>query len=383
MLNVLMSKCKMSLFIIFIFLSTSTLLGGPYSLHSQSMKKEPSTNKYNVNDDTISFDNLFSHVRSISIEGSKNHPVYDITNLAVRDSLIVVLERESATLTAFNLQGTFQYQVGRPGGAPGEFTNPYWVGFDGKGRIAVLEGRGNSRIQFLDPENGQSLDVLTNDLPVMPLCDDVYFYENGMGDHRVIFPTQAPCTSSDGGLCVIQKHDVSSDSVLVRFASEKEVDKNALGVPWTLGYDGDNRMYISHVHGRYISTYNKNGVNIGKIDLNDTGVFIDIDYSNVRGSGPDAPRLVEEERSLVHNIDIVRGEVIVHHAAKSDEGMSFYISVFNKQNGKHLANTPPWQQSKHELVEVQGDRFFFVETNRESDVGSYVVHEYRYEGTGK
>jgi hypothetical protein len=191
----------------------------------------------------------FSHVRSIPIQGTEEHPVYNIKNLAVQDSLIVILERKSATLTAFNLEGGFQYQVGGPGRGPGQFTNPYWVGFDVGGRIAVLEGPANNRFQFIDPGNGKSLDVLTEDVLVTPECDHVYFYENESGDHRAVFSTQVSCTSSSGGLCTIHKYDINSRKSVKRFARKDKVDKNALGDPWILGYDGDERLYISHVHG--------------------------------------------------------------------------------------------------------------------------------------
>jgi len=271
--------------------------------------------------------------------------------------------------------------VGGPGRGPGQFTNPYWVGFDVRGRIAVLEGPANNRFQFIDPGNGKSLDVLTEDVLVTPECDHVYFYENESGDHRAIFSTQVSCTSSSGGLCTIHKYDINSRKSVSRFARKDKVDKNALGASWILGYDGDERLYIFHVHGVNVSIYNISGEYIDKISLNKLDSFKEIDYSKVRGK--EAGTLVETDRSLVWDISAVDGHVVIHHGQKSGEDITNYMSVFDGRTGEHLATTPGWTRSKHELVEVQGDRFFFVETDRKSDVGSYVIQEYRYEGIGK
>ena len=340
---------------------------------------------YNLNDDTISFHSLFTHIRSIPIEGTSDHPVFNVTDVAVRESLVVVLERKSARLTAFNVRGEVQYQVGEPGGAPGEFSNPYWVGFDANGRLAVLEGPGNSRIQFLEPETGQSLDVLTDGIRVQPFCDDVHFYENESGDHRVMFPTQAPCTSEKTGLCVIHKHSVSSDTTIERFAKRENVRKNAIGVPWIMEYSNNDQIYISHIRGGSVRVYNKYGEYIKSIDISKADVFLELDNSQFSSQydGQTVQKMLDKKYSRVWNLSVVDDEIVVYHFGKTKEDQSFRMSIFGKENGRYLASTPTWERGKRKLVTVQDDRFFFLEADRSSDVGSYDLHEYRFDGARK
>ena len=371
---------KKYIWFVVLLLCSQTLTNCSYSYSYNSEKNYPGKVKHRINEDTSSFKSLFSLVRSISIEGTPEHPVHNVTNLAVRDSLIVVLERKSATLTAFNFRGELLYQAGGPGGAPGEFTNPYWVGFDAKRRLAVLEGPSNSRIQFLDPENGETLDVLTEGIRVVPFCDDVHFYRDSSGDHRVIFPTQAPCTSNKGGLCVIHKHSISSKRTIERFASSKKVRKSAIGVPWILDYENDNRIYVSHLRGGQINIYNIDGKSIGKVDISKSDQFKELDNSQFRKKYGkiNIKNMLNERYSRVWNISVLDENILVHHFGKGRKNQSHRISVFDKESGKYITSTSEWKRSTRELIEVQGNRFFFVKTDRESEVGSYVVNEYRY-----
>lgn len=332
-------------------------------------------NVFSVDDDTVAFDHLFSHVRTIPIKGTDEHSVFDLADLAVRDCLIVILDQQSATLSAFDLDGEFLYQTGQAGQAPGEFTNPSWVGFDARGRIVVLESMGNHRIQLLSAKDGQSLEVLTSDIIAPPYGKASI--EGEVGAQRIIFYTFASCTDGTSGRCVVQEHDLSSGEMVRRFAPVDEVNPEARSIPWIVESSPEGRTYVSHIWGPYVAVYQQDGSYLHRFDLDKAPNFYPLDQSTLPESRREVfDALEDKEYSKVRSISAVEGDIVIDHlyAVKQSDNPK-YISVFD-QDGTHQASTAV----DHLLRTVQGDRFFFVEENSQSDVGSYLIHEYRYEG---
>lgn len=327
-----------------------------------------------VNDSTA-FTDLFSHVRSIPIQGTDKHPVFDLVDLAVRDSLIVVLDQQSATVTAYNLNGEFLYQTGRPGGGPGEFTNPVWVGFDARGRIVILEGMGNHRIQFLSPEDGRSLELLTSDIIVPPYSKA--HIEGEIGAQRIIFYTGALCTDGTDERCVVQEHDLSTGELIRRFAPADEVNPEARSIPWIVGRGDEGRTYVSHINGPNIVVYQRGGTYLHQFAIDQVPDFHPLEQASLPESRREVYDALEGKKySKIRSVSSVGDDIVVDHLyANNQTNTSKYISVFD-QNGTHQVTT----SVGYLLRTVQGDRFFFVEEKPESETGSYVIHEYRYEG---
>ena len=107
------------------------------------------------------FDDLFERVRSIEIRGTSEHPIFNVSGMAMHEGRIALIDRNSHTLTVLNKDGEILYQVGGRGEGPGNLTAPDWVGFDAFGRIVVKEWHGNHRVQLFEAENGQSVDVFS------------------------------------------------------------------------------------------------------------------------------------------------------------------------------------------------------------------------------
>lgn len=332
--------------------------------------------------DIVTFDNLFSPVRSIPIEGTKEHPVFQITDVAIQDSFVVVLDQSAATVTAFNLDGNFLYQVGRPGRGPGEFTNPYWIGFDLQGRILVLEGASNHRIQVLSPEDGRSLDVIANGLYVSRGSDNV-FVEGEPGDQRLIFATQSFCgvnQESARERCVVHEYNLTSAQTVRRFARISEVAPEGSSMPWLLGRDENGYSYASSVTGPFIGVYGPDGAFERRFSIAQEGTnFQPLDYSTL----PENPRAAVKEmarrgNSIIAGINIFGGDILVHHIYSGNDGADpVYFSVFSR-NGEHKGTTTAVSEEKFRRVKVMEDKFFFVQSDSDSELGSYTINEYVY-----
>jgi hypothetical protein len=320
----------------------------------------------------VPFEDLFSPVRSIAIQGREDAPVFSVTHLAASDSMLVVLDQQSATLTAFTRDGTFLYQTGRPGKGPGEFTNPAWVGFDARNRLVVLEGMSNYRIQLLSAEDGRSLDVLTEDITVAPYSNA--FLEGTPGDQRIIFHTIASCPGDKQARCLVQEHSLTDRTMLHRFGSAEEVNPDAKSIPWIMGRGSDDRTYVAHVWGPDVVVYGPDGAYLDRFSISQISTFRPLDQEALPESRQEVfDALQDEEYSTVSAVTAVGDDVIVSHQYEKR-----YLSVFS-QDGTHRATTT----TDHVLGAIQGDRFFFVEADKEAEVGSYMIYEYRYTGPGR
>lgn len=329
------------------------------------------------------FDDLFALERTIRIQGTEENPVFTMTSLAVRDDLIVVLDQSAATVTAFDTDGTVRYQVGRPGGAPGEFTNPFYVGFDLKGRLAVVEGWSNHRIQFLTPDTGASLDVVTNDL-VISMGTSSVFFEGTPESQRVFLATEYFCTNekdsvSGGRACVAQEYDLASRKTIRRFAPEAEIAPKGIQ-PWVMAHE-DGVSYITSGIGPDVFVYNAEGKAIDRFPLEQEGAhFQTMDPSVLpKRARERAQFMAQREFSTVDHIAKVNDDLIVQHNHRyPSEELDRYVSVYGT-DGTHKATTERLKDGRR-LTAIQGDRFYFVESNEESDLGDYVIREYRYTG---
>jgi hypothetical protein len=368
--------------LVVLWILSSVLLGAGYGdlspFTSSTEQRTASATRY------VAFEELFSSVRTFKVEGTNQNPVFRLTNVAVHDNLVFALDQSSATVTAFSHEGKLLYQVGRPGQGPGEFTNPYWIGFDKQGRIAVLEGAGNHRIQFLSPEDGRSVDVISEDLFVSRGSDDVYI-EGIPGNQRFIFATQTHCRterSNPRRRCVIHEHDITSEKMVRRFGNVDEVSPEGSSMPWQLGRDGEGRSYVASTTGSQIAVYDSLGVFEGRFRVDQQGTnFRPLDHTTL----PEETRAAVKEMSrrsfsFIEAMAVSGDDVLVHHSFKSDERADqTYISVF-KRDGAHQQTTQALDARKYGKMVVQDDRFFFVETDRQSDTGSYLIREYRYTG---
>ena len=301
-------------------------------ISSEDIQKAPSnsTTQSKSATDTLSFKEAFTHVQSISLEGTNESPLFDLTDIAVRDSLIAALDRQSATLTTFTAEGDIRYQVGGPGRGPGRFTNPYWVGFNRDDRIVVLEGSGNSRIQILSAENGESLAVLTEDIFVVPQSNGRIVQKEGR--HHIVFVTAAECKRNGGARCVLQEHSLSSDEMIRRFAPQNEVAPHAVGMPWIMGRDQNGQSYVAHTSGHEIAVYDSTGTFIQRFDISDAPHFYPLDQASL----PDDHRkafkeLRNKEYSQIRSISVAQGDLLVNHLHDTNqpEDPPTYITVFD------------------------------------------------------
>lgn len=321
----------------------------------------------------VDFENLFVHVRSIPIRGTDARPIFELSDVAVRDSMVVVLDQQSATLSGFTLDGKFLYQVGRPGQGPGEFTNPVWVGFDARGRVAVLESMSNHRIQVLDPDTGSPLDVIAEDILVPPFSNA--FIEGEVGAQRILFHTVASCGDGTGNRCLIQEHDLSSKKVIRRFAPAHEVNPEARSLPWIVGRDEAGRTYVSHVWGPDVVVHGADGTLLQRIDVRQASTFFPLEQSALPASRRAVFDALEGRAySKIRSLTPAGQDLVVDHLYAAEEADTRkYLSVFRREGAYRASVSAPYL-----LRAVQGARLFFVEEDAGSDVGSYVIHEYRY-----
>lgn len=348
-------------------------------------------------DDRTPFEDLFTHVRSIPIEGTEEHPVFDLRDIAVQGDTMFVLDQQGATLSAFRLDGTFLYQVGRPGRGPGEFTNPDRVEPLSDGQLAILESYPNNRIQTLSSRTGQPLDTITDRVNVHPDTPGAYV-EIHDGAPHLISSTSVPCTE-DGSeatrnennqwnrLCVVQEHNLNSGTLVRRFATRKTVNPEFRRMsPYPMGRDQAGQTYVAHIVGSSVAVFERDGTFLRRFSLDSAPTFRvleDPPPSSIMGQ-----QLFEEmrnhEHSIVNHLSVVGQDVVLDHAYKTSEGINeFYFSIFGTDGG-HKASTPVRAEHPNERVgllrDVQGDRFYFQETDLDSELGSYVIHEYRYTG---
>jgi len=331
--------------------------------------------------DTTSFEALFSHVQSISIRGTSENPIFQFSDLAVRDSLIAVLDQGSATITVFNRKGDLLYQTGRPGRGPGELTNPSWIGFDSQGRIVVLEGLANHRIQLFSPENGRSIKVISEDVLVAPNSDDAYI-ESRPNDQHIIFATEVPCAENPRSRCLVQEHSLSSGKMVRRFATQEEVEPEARSIPWILGRGAGGRSYVAHNSGSHIAVYEPDGTFLRRVDLGQSPVYYPLHHASVPKNIDKAFETLQNRKySKIRHISVIDETIIVNHLYKNGVDNPHFISI--SEDGKHIISTSELDDKNKKVYKSNNNRFLFVETDKSSDFGLYSIHEYRYRGPNR
>lgn len=331
----------------------------------------------------VDLKDLFVHVRSVPIRGTKENPVFSVTAMAVREDMIVVSDVTSHQVTAFDFNGNLIFQTGQEGGGPGDFTNPIWIGFDTQGRIAVLESFGNNRLQLLSDEDGRPLGVVTQDIIVVPSEFQAFIERIDDNRQRLIFPRNAVPCQQGNDLCVIQEMTIDADlnvSDIVRFAPAKEVQPDAIGYPYILGRDPAGNSYVAHrIGGTHVAVYDKSGRFQNRISFRSAPEIFPLDHSALPRDHEAAVRAMSRTKySSLVSIFWMGGDVIVDHETRSPGSADFprHLSIFGA-DGLYKASTSAFNYS---VVAAAGNALYFLEEDVASDYGSYVLHEYRYEG---
>ena len=339
---------------------------------------ESATHDERETDEVTEFDDLFSHERSVAIEGTDEHPIFEITSLAANEEVIVLVDRTIPALSGLNEQGEVLYQVGQDGEGPGDFRNPAWVGFDQQGRVASMENISRPRFQFFSPEDGEHLDVMSSNIMV---TGNQAFFEGEAEDQRVTFPTRATCPDRDEQQCVIEQHAVETGDVTARFAAIDELDENLRGLPWVLGRDEHGYSYVTHENGGpLVGVFDSRGQLAQKIEIDDSPALEILEYStmpmdDVRDFWGE---ITSRTFSNFYSIEVHDGHIVLDHEWNGGENDGDrHLSIFSTE-GEFITATPPID---YELHYRDGDRFFFVENvDPRSELGKYKVHEYRYQG---
>ena len=322
-----------------------------------------------------------THVRSISINGTDAHPVFDLQDVAVRDSMVYVLDQQGATLTAFTERGDVIYQVGRPGAGPGEFTNPMQVEFTPDGRLVILEGQGNYRMQTLRAEDGQSLEIMRDRVWVRPVTSAAIVRERG-GDVIVTSYTDAYCDDEQTSSCQIQQHNLSTGTLVQRYGRAREIHPEyPQGNPWPLAQDEAGRTFVAHYASSYLAVYDAEGNFLRRFPITDAATYRPRDNSKVPADPRESFAVVPKMSfSVITHVSAIGDDIILDHFYRTPETgiRERYLSVFSR-DGTHEVDGPA-RPAGLKLIDVEEDRFYFVET-KPSELGSYVIHEYRYTGT--
>lgn len=321
-----------------------------------------------------------THVRSIPINGTDAHPVFDLQDVAVRDSVLYVLDQQGATLTAFTERGDVIYQVGRPGAGPGEFTNPMQVEFIPEGRLVVLEGMGNNRAQIIEARSGESVGTMSRDLMIRPVTRSALVRERPRG---VILTTYTGtfCSTQEAKKCVVQQYNMSTERLIQRFGRPEEINPEfTTGMPWLVGQSNDGETFVAHHAGRHVAIYDADGEFLDRFPIDAAPSFDALDPSGVPSRPRDAVKELRNRTfSAIENIAVADSDVIVDHYLRTPNGIdSRHLSIFSR-DGTHEVDGPA-RSADLKLIDVEDDRFYFVET-KPSELGSYVIHEYRYTGT--
>lgn len=335
--------------------------------------------------DPVPFEDLFTPVRSIRIEGTEDHPLFDLRDIAVQGDTLFVLDKQGATLSAFRLDGTLLYQVGRPGRGPGELTNPERVELISDDRLVVLEGPPNSRLQTFSARDGQLLNVFTEGVHVRSSTRDAYV-DVRQGTPHLVSSTSAPCGSEDA-LCVVQEHDLHSGALVRRFAPRRIVDPALRHItPYLMGRDASGRTYVAHSVGASVAIFDQEGAFRNRFSISQSPTFRPLDASSL----PDrqlSDALAPLSYSIIHHLAVVDGDIVLDHYFKTPEGMEgYYVSVFGS-DGRHIGSTSALPTPPNDgvglLLETRGNRFFYYTMDSESELGSYTIYEYRYTGVPK
>lgn len=148
--------------------------------------------------------------------------------------------------------------------------------------------------------------------------------------------------------------------------------------PYKFGRTVQGETYIGNANGERVAVYDRNGSYVRSFSVAGAPDFVPLETSSLpEGQEEIFQEITSRKYSRITSITPVGDDVVIgHYYDNNQRPLPRFISVFSKA-GTHRASFP-WE---HLVAAVQDDRFFFVEADRSSDLGSYVVHEYRYKGS--
>jgi len=59
------------------------------------------------------FDDLFERVRSVAVEGTEAHPIFNVSGMAIHNDRIALIDQNAHTLTVLDTDGDIQYRRAR------------------------------------------------------------------------------------------------------------------------------------------------------------------------------------------------------------------------------------------------------------------------------
>jgi len=317
------------------------------------------------------FDDLFERVRSIEIRGTSEHPIFNVSRMAMHEGRIALIDQNSHTLTVLNQDGEILYQVGGRGEGPGDLTAPDWVGFDALGRIVVKEWHGNHRVQLFDAEDGATLETFSLKHGSAPTGQA--HIEGSANDQRFIFTSGQRCMGAEEKVCVVQEQDFTGE-ILRHFGVMDEIEPGSSSLPFVMGNDDDGRVYLAHRKGGNVVIYNADRERTGHFHIGDAPGVKLLDMKALPEDVYAAQDVLRNtESTLIRTIYPVGDQIILDHFHRHAEPNNF-LTIWTRE-GDLLASGIGLA---HPLRHVQGNRFFFLETDTSSDLGSYLVHEYTY-----
>lgn len=105
--------------------------------------------------DRISYSSLFSNPKTIILETNKDCLIKSIDRMQVYKSKIYILDRQTQSLFAFDLNGTFLNKIGTVGGGPGEYTDVSDFIIDENENILYMLDNYSSRLYQYKAESGE------------------------------------------------------------------------------------------------------------------------------------------------------------------------------------------------------------------------------------
>lgn len=332
----------------------------------------------NSGDNDIS--SIMTHVKSVDLQLDDDFPLYRVNSMAISDTTIAVVDATMPRLTTFDRAGNPYFSVGQSGSGPGDLLNPTWVGFDGRGHIAVIESPGNDRVQFFSQEDGEPLQFITQNI-LFP--GRHAYFETATDRLQIVMSTRAACTDDEGYQCVVQRQNVDSQEVVDRFARPEEISPGATGLPWIMGVGESGNLYLAHNFASgFITSYSPQGEKLNRFRMDSSPTIYPIDWDEMPERMMEQMELYQQglQRSDVWALHVMKDDVIVEHQSRgSEESDVRYLSVFGKDG---IFKTTVEVDYRGYVVE--DDRIFFVEdVDPEAEFGAFTIHEYRYDGVAE
>ncbi len=174
-----------------------------------------------------------------------------------------------------------------------------------------------------------------------------------------------PCSDNERETCLIQLQNKNGD-VLKSFVRAQDVEPGYVGMPF-LSTITDDKIFIAHVHGKYLSVYSHNGELDERHRIDQSPASNQLDIAALPSDVfQQAEKMRELSFTFLSDIFVTDRYHIIQFYRRGDEysgSHKWVIDIYNRDGQLLFGGI----EAKERLKDVTDDLFYYVYTDDENE----------------